>query len=118
MDEQLIQQLWDKASKVAGLNPTVFRKDACGALIMRDKYGMQNPFGWVVDHIFPKSLGGGDDIDNLRAFHYKNNLSKSDDYPSYTAVVKYDGEMNIDKERNLTVNSKRREKLRALYKNA
>lgn len=118
MDEQLIHLLWNKASKIEGLNPAVFRKDSCGALIMRDKYDMQNPFGWVVDHIFPKSLGGNDDIDNLRALHYQNNLSKADDYPSYTAVIKYDGKQNVRNERNLTVNPFTRKKLKTLYKNA
>lgn len=118
MDERIIDQLWEKASIIEGLNPGVYRKDACGALIMRDKYGMHNPFGWVVDHIFPQSLGGGDDIDNLRALHYQNNLSKADDYPSYTAVIKYDGKQNVRNERNLTVNNKKRQKLKTLYKNA
>ena len=54
MDERIIDRLWEKASVIEGLNPGVYRKDACGALIMRDKYGMHNPFGWVVVHIFPK----------------------------------------------------------------
>ena len=40
------------------------------------------------------SLGGDDNLLNLRALHYKNNLGKADDYPSYTASVKYDGREN------------------------
>lgn len=64
------------------------------------------------------SLGGADNLLNLRALHYKNNLSKASDYPSYTAYVKYDGRENVMDERNLTVNKKLREKLKQLYKNA
>lgn len=73
MDAQLNDQIWDKASIIDGLNPKIYRKDACGALIMRDKYGMHNPFGWEIDHIFPQSLGGKDDLDNLRPLHYQDN---------------------------------------------
>lgn len=118
MNLQLIEQVWNKASIIDGLNPLIYRKDACGALIMRDKLGMQNPFGWEIDHIFPVSLGGKDDIDNLRPLHYLNNINKADDYPSYTAKIKYNGKENIVCERNLTVNTKTRHKLKALYKNA
>lgn len=118
MDQKLIEQIWNKASIIQGLNPMIYRKDACGALIMRDKFGMQNPFGWEIDHIFPVSLGGKDDIDNLRPLHYQNNMNKADDYPSYTAKIKFDGKENVVNERNLTVNTKTRDKLKVLYKNA
>jgi hypothetical protein len=63
------------------------------------------------------SLGGDEKLLNL-GMHYKNNLSKASDYPSYTASVKYDGRENVMDERNLTVNKKLREKLKQLYKNA
>ena len=81
-------------------------------------FGKNNPFGWVIDHILPMSLGGDDNLLNLRALHYKNNLGKADDYPSYTASVKYDGRENAIDERNLTVNKKLREKLKQHYKNS
>lgn len=118
MDQHFIERVWMKAPKIDGLNPKIYRKDACGALIMRDKFGMQNPFGWVIDHIFPVSLGGNDDFDNLRPLHYRNSMNKADDYPSYTALIKYNGNENVVDERNLTVNDKTRRKLKALYKNA
>lgn len=118
MEANEILSVWRKARKIEGLDDSMFRKDACGALIMYDKYGMQNPFGWEIDHIFPKSLGGDDDLLNLRPLHYMNNRSKADDYPSYTACVKFDGKENIEDERNLTVNKKVRDKLKQLYRDA
>lgn len=69
MDQEFLTRLWNKASKIDGLNPLIYRKDACGALIMRDKFGMENPFGWVIDHIFPVDLGGDNHFDNLRPLH-------------------------------------------------
>lgn len=118
MDSNILLSVWEKARKVEGLNESMFRKDACGALIMFDKYGKQNPFGWEIDHILPKSLGGDDNLQNLRPLHYMNNKSKADDYPSYTACLKFDGKKNVENECNLTVNKKIREKLKLLYKNA
>lgn len=47
---------------------------------------------------------------------YQNNISKADDYPSYTAEVTSEGDKNIDKEQNLTVNLKTRELLAKIYK--
>lgn len=116
--KEYIQHIWEKARPVEGLDSKMFRKDACGALIMFDKYGKQNPFGWEIDHIFPQALGGGDDLLNLRPLHYLNNRSKSIDYPSYIACVKFNGETNITEERSLTVNKNIRAKLKKLYTNA
>ncbi len=118
IDTDTIKMVWEKARKVQGLDPSMFRLDACGALIMFERYGKENPYGWVIDHIFPVSLGGDDNAMNLRAFHYRNNLSKRDDYPSYTAVIKYNGKGNMEEERNLTVNDKVRASLKKIYKNA
>lgn len=120
LDKDVILEVWRKARRVDGLDENMFRKDACGALIMYDKYGKQNPFGWVVDHIYPKSQGGDDNILNLRAFHYLNNICKADDYPSYMAAVKFDESRNtnVEDQRSLTVNKSVRIKLKELYKNA
>lgn len=114
--EEEIKAVWEKARKVAGYEESMFRKDACGAWIMWDKYGKRdNMLGWVIDHIYPESLGGTNNLHNLRALQYQNNISKGDDYPSYTATVISDGEKNIHEERNLTVNKKIRERLKEMY---
>lgn len=115
--EDTIEQVWKRAGVMDGFDEDMYRRDACGALIMRDKYGKVNPFGWEIDHIYPVSRGGDDTIDNLRALHYMNNRSKHDDYPSYTATVTFDGQNNIEKVRNLTVNEKTRKKLQDIYPN-
>lgn len=117
-DEATLDSIWGKGLVIDNLDPSMYRKDACGALIMRDKYGMKNPFGWVVDHVFPVALGGDDRIENLRPLHYQNNISKSDDYPSYTSAVSFNGRTNVALEKNLTVNAKLRERLRQYYQGA
>jgi hypothetical protein len=116
--------VWQKARVVEGFNPDMFRKDACGAWISWDKYGIKdNLYGWEIDHICPvamlEQLGYSEEliwhIDNLRAVQCDNNKSKSDDYPSYTAVVTSDGNKNIYRESNLLVNEKTRNKILQLF---
>lgn len=85
--EEIKDKIWNKAGAIPNLNPNMFRKDACGAIIMYDKFMQHNPYGWVIDHIIPLSLGGDDNIINLRALHYMNDISKKDDYPSYYGTV-------------------------------
>lgn len=112
---ELVDAVWCKAGTMEGFDPNMYRRDACGALIMRDKYGKVNPYGWEIDHIYPQNRGGDDNIDNLRALHYMNNRSKRDDYPSYTSTITFDGKMNIEKTRNLTVNEVIRRRIEELY---
>lgn len=85
--EQIIQQVWDKATIVKGYNPNLWRQDFAGAWIRRDAYGTMMNLGWEIDHLCPTSKGGSDDIDNLNALHWKNNRKKGDDYPEfYTSI--------------------------------
>lgn len=122
--EQLIQYVWDRATAVEGYDKSRFRKDACGAWIIRDKYGDDDSlYGWEIDHIVPQSLleekgYSQKDIDkneNLRALQHENNASKSDDYPSYTSVVTSEGTENVNVTHYLEVNVKKQEMLRKLY---
>ncbi len=117
--------VWNKATTVDGFDPKMFRKDACGAWIIWDKYGVQdNIYGWEIDHIVPKVLleqkGFSqtmiDDVRNLRALQHQNNESKGDDYPSYTAAVTSENNKNIEQERNLVVNNRTRTILGNIYK--
>ena len=113
--EEIIEKIWQQGLKVEGYDETLFRKDACGAWIMRDKYGAKHIFGWEIDHIYPRQRGGTDILQNLRPLQYQNNISKSDDYPSYTAAVTSEGNSNIALEKARTVNASKREELEKIY---
>lgn len=121
---ELKRSVWEKAQIVDGFNSDMYRKDPCGAWIAWDKYGVQDSvYGWEVDHIYPQSLleeRGFDedainDIRNLRPMQHENNASKSDDYPSYTAVITSEGNKNVYKEMNLTVNKVIRDLLNQIF---
>ena len=116
--EDDIESLWQKARKVDGVDPDMVRKDPCGAWIVRDKYRHpENEYGWEIDHIYPRALGGDDNPLNLRPMHCANARSKGDSYPSYIVAVTSDGKNNISVRRVLKVNKTKREELNALYNN-
>lgn len=116
-DDNTINKVWDKATKVDGFNSAQFRKDACGAWIIRSHYGQRDSiYGWEIDHVYPQSMGGGDDVVNLRAMQWENNLSKGDDYPDYKATIQSDGNKNVRKEGQFTVNIPLQKNLKDLYR--
>lgn len=118
MDTKLKEKdsIWDKGIVVEGYDKKLYRKDAAGAWIAYAEYGNRDSImGWEIDHIWPKSKGGKDDIDNLRPLNWKNNDSKGDDYPVYKTAVIAEGNKNIPKEEERTVNENLQIKLKKLY---
>lgn len=116
--DEIKLQVWNRATAVEGFDPAIFRKDACGAWIIFNKYGLRdNPYGWEIDHVYPQSLGGDDNIRNLRAMHWRNNESKGNDYPSYIARTTSKGNTNVDCYTSHLVNSSLREFISNQYIN-
>lgn len=114
--EEIINIVWNKAKTVEGYDPIAVRKDCCGAWIIRHLYGdRDSEFGWEIDHVYPEALGGRDDIENLRAMHWKNNASKGDDFPVYKAKVHAVNNKNTEEEMQYTVNDDLQKVLRNLY---
>lgn len=124
IDDQIKEAIWRKMSTPLGKDSAKFKLDACGALIEWDRYGdRQSDYGWEVDHVVPKSLlqelgvpeDEYDDEDNLRPMHWKNNDSKSSDYPEYQAKVTFEGGRNIEKESVYEVNKELQQILHNKY---
>ena len=76
-DEDTIEAVWQKGmpEPYAG-----FRKDVCGASMYRPNYGKQEMWGWEIDHIKPVSMGGTDELSNLRPLQWENNRAKGESY--------------------------------------
>lgn len=49
------QHVWEKARRVKGKNPNLYRRDAQGNLIYKPAYNRDSTMGWQVDHIWPRS---------------------------------------------------------------
>ena len=94
-----IKQIWDeKGIIVEGYDKDLYRKDAAGAWIAFSMYGNRDSvLGWEIDHVWPKSKGGGEHPENLRPLNWRNNDSKGDDYPVYRTAIIAEGNKNVQK---------------------
>ena len=78
-DWQTKLKVWEKARRSDCFThlPAEWRQDVAGAYMKWSEYGNRDSeFGWEIDHIVPESLGGTDDLSNLQAMHWANNLAK------------------------------------------
>lgn len=114
--KELIEAVWQKGLSVKNYDSDLIRKDCCGAWILKSEFGNRgSAFGWEIDHIYPQSMGGNDNIDNLRPMQWQNNVSKGNNYPSYISHVTSSGSQNIESETNFIVNNKVQNKIKELY---
>ena len=74
IDNNKVQQVWEKGIEVDGYDASQIRKDACGAFIVRTHYkNRDSDYGWEIDHVYPESRGGDDRLENLRPMQWENN---------------------------------------------
>lgn len=114
---------WEQGTIDPRFNKDLVRKDACGAWIIWDHYGLDSPFGWQIDHIYPKSkleqMGICEEkINNeinLRPLNTKNNISKSDNYPAYIAVMTSDDLQNVECNKQFLINKEKQEEIERFY---
>lgn len=78
MTHNKIVHIWNKAYPINGYNPDLLRLDDYGNPISFSDYGKNSPYSWEIDHIYPKSRGGSDDLDNLRPLNTQANRIKGD----------------------------------------
>jgi hypothetical protein len=72
---------WARTSPVSGtqLNAWEFRKDCLGNLVRYADFGNRHsPFGWELDFIVSRSLGGSTEPENLQALHWKATAARSE----------------------------------------
>ena len=75
------RNIWNKGTAVEGYDPAVFRKDICGNWMRFEEHALETDYGWEIDHILPRSLGGMSYFGNLQPLYWRNNRLKADTYP-------------------------------------
>ena len=85
MLEDLKRAAWSRTSPVSPrqLNSWEFRKDIQGNLVRYADFGNRHsPFGWELDFIIPRSLGGSSDPENLQALFWKATAARNEHVPA------------------------------------
>jgi hypothetical protein len=85
MLEELKRAAWARTSPVssAQLNSWEFRKDCLGNLVRFSDFGNRHsPFGWELDFIVPRSVGGTDTVENLQALHWRATAARGENVPA------------------------------------
>jgi len=81
-DEKLKRAVWEKGEAISGEDSNVWRRDIVGHKMKYSEHGnMKSSVGWHIDHIFPVSRGGTDNLKNLQPLYWKNNIDKGDQFP-------------------------------------
>lgn len=69
--EQLMEAAWKCATPVG--DGSIWRIDCDGRYILKQEYGLRSAYGWQIDHILARALGGQDVPWNVRARHHRGN---------------------------------------------
>ncbi len=81
--EDLKRAAWARTNPVTGQqNSWEFRKDCLGNLVRYADFGRRHsPFGWELEYVVPRSMGGSQDSENLQALHWKASAARSEAIP-------------------------------------
>jgi hypothetical protein len=82
--EDLKRAAWGRTSPVGNhASAWEFRKDRLGNMVRWADYGnRKSPFGWELDYIEPKAIGGSNDPENLQAMHWRAIAARSENVPA------------------------------------
>ena len=73
--KDVVDKVWEKGRATADQDPTVWRKDVCGAWINYDHYGSEEAeFGWGIVNV---STGNSKERGKLRPFHRENDFNRN-----------------------------------------
>ena len=77
--KEMVQQVWEQGRGTQDQDPTLWRKDECGAWMRREHYdSAHSEYGWKIENVSP---GGPETLENLRPFHRENSFDRGAQHP-------------------------------------
>jgi hypothetical protein len=71
----LMDQVWEKAHLVPGLDPKLFRRDEQGTVIRKGDFNDESSiYGWCFHHLTPIWEGGVEEAGNLQPLNCTNRM--------------------------------------------
>lgn len=75
LTKDIVHKVWKKGRATADQDPTVWRKDECGAWIKYEHYGSEkSEFAWKILNV---SAGSSSRPESLRPFHRENDFNRN-----------------------------------------
>ena len=71
----LVEQVWQKAGQIEGMDPANFRTDDQGSVISKAEFNNEySIYGWCLNHLKPFWEGGSNDIGNVTPLNCTNKI--------------------------------------------
>jgi hypothetical protein len=71
----LLEQVWEKAALIPGMDPSLVRRDEQGALIRKSEFNNESSiYGWCFHHLKPVWEGGSNDLGNVTPLNCTNKI--------------------------------------------
>ena len=71
----LLEEVWQKAQSVPGVDPELYRVDEEGSMIRKTDFNNEGSiYGWCFFHLKPVWDGGNDDVWNLKPLSVINKI--------------------------------------------
>jgi hypothetical protein len=75
----LILTVWQKGKTIQGFDPTRYRTDSMGFVMVYERYNTRKEFGWELEYIILPRDGGTATADNLIPLQWENKKRKQDE---------------------------------------
>ena len=71
----LLEQVWEKAGSIPGMDPALFRQDEQGGVIRKSEFNNESSiYGWCFHHLKPVWEGGGSELCNVTPLNCTNKI--------------------------------------------
>lgn len=71
----LLEQVWQKAGQIPGMDPENYRRDEQGSIIRKEEFNNESSiYGWCLNYLKPFWEGGNTELSNVTPLSCRNKL--------------------------------------------